>query len=135
MKRKSTIAAMVMAGAIALTGCNDADAVNRNISTDADNFRVARQVVFVNGITDEYLLSIEGFCQIERDETQVTVTCRTEENEGGDDGYVRHHLGLSDNVTYFVEQVDAHQVSSDYYKVTYKPTAIVPNLENTSGDD
>ena len=135
MKKKiTTLAAAALAGAFLLTACDDADVVNKNISKDADNFKVARQVVFMNGITDEYILSVEGFCQIERqgsDSTapQVTVTCKT-----GDDEYKRHHLGLSDNVTYFVEQVEASNVSADHYRVTYKPTAIIPNLENTSGD-
>ena len=135
MKKKiTTLAAAALAGAFLLTACDDADVVNKNISKDADNFKVARQVVFMNGITDEYILSVEGFCQIERQGAdsrapQVTVTCKT-----GDDEYKRHHLGLSDNVTYFVEQVEASSVSADHYRVTYKPTAIIPNLENTSGD-
>ena len=135
MKKKiTTLAATALAGAFLLTACDDADVANQNISKDADNFKVARQVVFMNGITDEYILSVEGFCQIERQGAegnvpQVTVTCKT-----GDGEYKRHHLGLSDNVTYFVVQVEASQVSTDHYKVTYKPTAIIPNLENTSGD-
>lgn len=135
MKKKiTTLAAAALAGAFLLTACDDADVVNKNISKDADNFKVVRQVVFMNGITDEYMLSVEGFCQVERQGSdgrppQVTVTCKT-----GDDEYKRHHLGLSDNVTYFVEQVEASSVSADHYRVTYKPTAIIPNLENTSGD-
>ena len=131
MKKKTgIIAGALLAAGLVLTGCNvnDADVVNENISKEADNFNVARQVVFVNGITDEYLLSVEGYCQINRDGGQVTVTCKDQ------DGYKRHHLGLSDNVTYFVQQVDSSAVSSDHYKITYKPTAILPHLENTSGD-
>ncbi|GAA4915739.1 hypothetical protein [Nesterenkonia rhizosphaerae] len=130
--RKTALAGLLLAAGLALTACDDADVANRNISKEANNFNVARQVVFVNGITDEYLLSVEGYCQIERSgdskTPQVTVTCKHE------DGYKRHHLGLSDNVTYFVEQVDASNVSADHYKVTYKPTVIIPHLENTSGD-
>lgn len=134
MKKKITaLAGIALAASLGLTACDDAEVVNRNITKDADNFNVARQVVFINGITDEYLLSIEGYCQIERSEDsgspQVTVTCKT-----GDGQYQRHHMGLSDNVTYVVEQVDQSNVSADHYVVTYKPTVIIPDLENTSGD-
>jgi len=38
-------------------------------------------------------------------------------------------IRLSDNVTYFVEQVDAANVSPNHYKVTYKPETIVPDIE------
>ena len=62
-----------------------------------------RRVVFVNGITDKYLLSIEGLCSITKDkyDAQLEVTCKT-----GDGEYKKHYLGISDNVTYFVEQMD-----------------------------
>lgn len=139
MNRTTKTLAVAAVAALTLSACsgNDSDAVNRNISTEADNFKVARQIVFHNGITDEYLLSVEGFCQIERSgegSPQVTTTCKTS-GEGEPEMYMRHHMGLSDNVTYTVEQLDPINVSSDYYKVTYKPTAIIPDFENTSGDN
>lgn len=38
-------------------------------------------------------------------------------------------LGLSDNVTYFAEQIDAIKASAYHYRVTFKPSVIVPNIE------
>lgn len=109
----------------ALTACSDdADVVSENISKDADNFKVVRRVIFVNGITDEYLLTIEGRCNIDDDGNQLEVTCKL-----GDDEYKKHFLGLSDNMTYFVEQIEASNVSDDFYKVTFKPTTIVPDVD------
>lgn len=134
MTKRKLLTSLAAAAVVALglTACNDADVASRNISTDADNFKIARQVVFINGITDEYLLSIEGFCSYQNESAegkpQIAVTCKV------DDGYKKHTMGLSDNVTYVVEQLESSDVSSDYYKITYKPTAILPNLENTSGD-
>ena len=58
-----------------------------------------RRVVFLNGITDTYLLSIEGLCSVEDQSKQLEVTCKVGERE-----YKKHFLGLSDNVTYFAEQ-------------------------------
>lgn len=81
----------------------------------SDNFRVMRRVVFVNGITDKYLLSIEGLCSITKD-AQLEVTCKT-----GDGEYKKHYLGISDNVTCFVEQMDPASVDTYHYKVQFRP--------------
>lgn len=111
---------------LALAGCSDADTASHNLSQDSDNFKIARKIVFFNGITDKYLLSIEGYCSIHVDTTehQLEVTCKT-----GKDEYKKHFLGLSDNVTYFVEQVDGAHVSPNHYKVVLKPETVLPNFE------
>ena len=129
MKFKKTIASTLLAvtAIMGLTGCDtDADVASKNISQDSDNFKVNRRIVFFNGITDKYLMTIEGKCSIKKDgnDKQLEVTCKV-----GDDQYKKHFLGLSDNVTYFVEQVDAANVSPNHYKVTYKPETIVPDIE------
>lgn len=129
MRFKKTIAATALAitTCIGLAGCsNDADVVSHNISQDSDNFKVNRRIVFFNGITDKYLMTIEGKCSIKKDgnDKQLEVTCKV-----GDNDYKKHFLGLSDNVTYFVEQVDGANVSANHYKVVYKPETIVPDIE------
>ncbi|MEM5009281.1 hypothetical protein WKH57_01040 [Niallia taxi] len=44
-----------------LVGCTtEADTVSENLSKSADSFQVQRQIVFFNGITDKYLLTING---------------------------------------------------------------------------
>ncbi|WP_102157669.1 beta-sandwich lipoprotein [Zhihengliuella halotolerans] len=133
MKRKLIIIAATAAAALALVGCNDAEVASRNLSTDADNFKIPRRVVFINGITDKYALEIEGYCSIETRESKIAgaveVTCKT-----GPGLYKKHSMGLSDNMTFVAEQLDPAAVSADHYKLTYKPTVIIPHLENTSGD-
>lgn len=128
MKINKTIATAVIAiaGATFLTGC-DADAsdvASHNISKDADNFRVERRIVFLNGITDKNLLSIEGLCSIADQGTQLEVTCKTGDNE-----YKKHFLGLSDNVTYFAEHMEASNVDEYHYKVIFRPETIAPSIE------
>lgn len=107
-------------------GCNDADVVSHNISTAADNFEVNRRVVFYNGITGEYMLEIDGLCSLgnDRTSTEVSITCKT-----GPGQYKKHFLGLSDNVTYFAEQIDGSDVSKAQYKVIFKPSVIIPAAE------
>lgn len=110
---------------IALAGCSkDADVASQNLSTAADNFQINRRVIFYNGITDNYVLSIEGFCSINDQGSQLEVTCKV-----GPDTYKKHFLGRSDNVTYFVEQLDSANVSADHYVVVFKPSVIIPEVE------
>ena len=92
-----------------------------------------RRIVFVNGITDKYLLSIEGLCSITKDkeDNQLEVTCKT-----GDSEYKKHYLGISDNVTYFVEQMDGSDVDTFHYKVAFRPEELLPDIDlQTSGDE
>ena len=107
-------------------GCNDADVVSRNLSRSADQFEIDRRVVFYNGITGEYMLTIEGKCSLGNYDRagQISITCKT-----SDTGYKKHFLGLSDNVTYFVEQLDGQNVSTYHYRVVFKPSVIIPDID------
>jgi len=110
-----------------LAGCSsDADVASRNVSKAADNFEVARRVIFYNGITNDYMLSIEGYCSLGNNDRAgyLSVTCKT-----GPGVYKKHFLGLSDNVTFFVEQLDAKNVSTSFYRVIFKPSTIIPDIE------
>ena len=116
----------VVAAALSLGACSAADTASRNISYDSDHFKVMRRVVFVNGITDKYFLSIEGLCSItkDREDLQLEVTCKT-----GEGAFKKHYLGISDNVTYFVEQMDASSVDTYHYKVVFRPETILPDID------
>lgn len=110
-----------------MAGCDsDADVASRNLSKSADQFEVQRRVVFYNGISGEYILSIEGLCALGNNDTnkRMSVTCKT-----GAADYKKHFLGLSDNVTFFAEQMEAKQVSAYHYKVIFKPQAIIPDID------
>jgi hypothetical protein len=110
-----------------LAGCEtDADVASYNLSKEADMFRIQRRVVFYNGITDSYMLTIEGRCSLGNNDSagQLTVTCKVAEGQ-----FKKHFLGLSDNVTYFVEQLDPVPVSVYRYRVIFKPSTIVPDVE------
>lgn len=109
-----------------LGGCTDADVASANLSKAADNFQIGRRIVFYNGITGDYMLSVEGLCSLGNADPsrQLSVTCKT-----GPDEYKKHFLGLSDNVTYFVEQLNPKAVGVAQYKVIFKPSVIIPDVE------
>lgn len=124
-RRTILAAAAIVVSAAALAGCStDADVASRNLSTAADQFEINRRVVFFNGITDKYLLSIEGRCSIVDANRQLEVTCKIGPNE-----FKKHFLGLSDNVSYFTEQLDGASVDTWHYRVIFKPEVIIPDVD------
>lgn len=117
---------LVISATILLQACSrDADVASKNLSYEADNFQLDRRIVFYNGITGEYILTIEGKCAFNiPSDNKVDVTCKT-----GDGLYKKHSLGISDNVTYFSEQINSKGVSVYHYKVNFKPQAIIPDID------
>ena len=126
MKRR-TLAAPIALLAIGAAACTQpADRVSGNLSKAADNFEINRRIVFYNGITDTYMLTVEGRCSLGNNDTtgQLTVTCKL-----GPDQYKKHFLGLSDNVTYFVEQTDPADADEYRYRVIFRPESVLPDPE------
>lgn len=118
---------ITITAAILLAGCQaDADVASRNLSKAADMFEISRRVVFYNGITGDYMLTVEGLCSLGNADPsrQLTITCKT-----GPDTFKKHFLGLSDNVTYFVEQTEGSKQSVYHYRVVFKPQTIIPDID------
>ena len=130
MKMKATILALGVA--ILAAGCDtDARVASQNLSKAADMFEIDRRIVFYDAIQGAYLLSIEGKCSIKKDrgDAQLEVTCKTGRGE-----FKKHFLGVSDNVTYFAEQLNPSQQSVYRYRVIFKPTVIVPDIDVPVGE-
>src|SRR5574343_1272448 len=118
--KKALIGALAL---VTLAGCqSDADVASHNLSKAADQFEVLRRVVFYNGSNGEYMLTIEGYCSLGNYDKaeRLSVTCKT-----GPGMYKKHFLGLSDNVTFFVEHLGSGNASStSHYKGIFKPSDI-----------
>ena len=128
---KSNVAAILVAGGMVmgLSGCenaDDADLASYNISKAADNFEVDRRIVFYNGITEQIMLEIVGKCSMGsgKSSESITVTCKD-----GEGSYKKHQLGLSDNVTYFSQQLESVGVNVYNYRYTIKPEVVIPDFD------
>lgn len=124
---KKLLLGTVVAAAVIASGCQpDAEIASHNISRAADNFEILRRIVFVNGITDTILLTMEGRCSTKADraDNQIEVTCKV-----GPGAFIRNTMGLSDNVTYVIEQIDPAEVSTYHYRRTFKPQALIPDID------
>lgn len=133
MKRKrATVLALLAIGIVAiLSGCgcsSKADVVAHNLSTEAEQFRIPRRIVVINGITDKYLLQVTGYCSLETADSALAgtleITCQVKKD--GEARYYKDFIGLSDNVTYTMEQLNPAAVSTSHFEVLFRPETIVP---------
>jgi hypothetical protein len=129
MKRKHIIAilAVALTAGLGLTGCtSDAHQVSDNLSKEAEQFRVTRNIVFYNGITDKYVAEVKGRCSVDDSEVlehTLAVTCKV-----GPHSYTKDYLGKSDNVTWFALQINGNDVDPYSKEVIFKPETIVPDI-------
>lgn len=115
----------LLALVLTLASCAEhSDVVSYNISTAAHNFEVNRRAIFYNGITGDYILTIEGLITLTENNGRLEVTCKT-----GPSSYKKHYLGLSDNVTYFMEQLEPVAADPFHYRVVFRPATIVPDID------
>lgn len=124
---KKLLTVCVVAVTIFISGCiSDAQVASHNLSKAADNFEILRRVVFYNGVTDKYIMTVEGRCSINHDssDNQLEVTCAY-----GPDKIRKEFFGLSDNTAYFVQQLEDADVSRYHYRVVFKPQSIVPDID------
>jgi len=66
--KKQILIPLAIVGALMFAACGSpADVASNNLSKSAEMFEIRRRVVFFNGITDKYLLQIDGLCSVETD--------------------------------------------------------------------
>lgn len=125
MRKALILSVIIVMLASMFTGCTDAEVAAKNVSKAADQFEIYRRVVFYNAITDTYILVIEGYCSIGSDmDGDFYVVVKT-----GPGMFLKHYLGLSDNVSYFAEQIEPAKVSDGRYRVIFKPSVIIPDFD------
>lgn len=122
-------AAIGIAAVITLAGCSKADTVSQNLSKEADNFQVERQIVFHDDITDTYIAEVDGLCSLGNSDSggERTVTCKI-----GNNTYVKEIFQMGDNTSISSVQTKPLKEDPYAYKVIFKPTTIDFDLQTPS---
>lgn len=112
-----------------LTSCEtEAQKVSYNLSQEADNFNIVRQLTVINCIEGDVLFQMTGRLSIKADSADNQLEIIVEDNGT----YVKHFVGLSDNVTYVVEDLNLgdNAVSKYKYTLNFNPNMWIPvNIE------
>lgn len=127
--KKSIIAVMVtVLVALGLSACGtEVGRVSANLSQEADNFNSIRQLTVINCIQGDTLFQMTGKMSITADtnDNQLEVIVELE-----DGTYKKHFIGLSDNVTYVVEDITGAEVDKYKYTLNFNPKMWIPfNVE------
>jgi len=121
---KKILAVIMLAGLLMLTGCqSESEKVSYNLSLEADNFNVVRQLTVINCIEGDVLFQMTGKMSITADVADDQLEVIVEDEDGS---YKKHFIGLSDNVTYVVEDMDVNDVSKYRYTLNYNPKMWIP---------
>lgn len=126
--KKTKIVSAIFAVALSLatfTGCEtEAQRVSYNLSQQADNFNIVRQLTVINCIEGDVLFQMTGKMSITADTADNQLEIIVEDNGT----YVKHFVGLSDNVTYVVEDLNlgANEVNKYKYTLNFNPNMWIP---------
>lgn len=123
MKRKIAGIAVGLLVVACLAGCSQAERVNYNITKDADNFNQVRQVTVVNCLQGDVLFQMTGKLSIIADVEDKQLEIIAEDENGK---YKKHFIGLSDNVTYVVEDITSDDISNYRYTLNFNPKMWLP---------
>ena len=127
MKKSGIVFALlsVLLTVTVLTGCEtEAQRVSYNLSQQADNFNIVRQLTVINCIEGDVLFQMTGKMSITADTADNQLEIIVEDNGT----YVKHFVGLSDNVTYVVEDLNlgANEVNKYKYTLNFNPKMWIP---------
>lgn len=123
MRKKFLLVVLSVLMAVSLCGCTEASRVSYNLSQQADNFNDIRQVTVINCLQGDVLFQMTGKMSITADmgDNQLEIVVEDENGE-----YKKHFIGLSDNVTYVVEDITAGDVSKYKYTLNFNPNMWIP---------
>lgn len=122
---KKRILVLLLASVLAmsiLSGCRQSKRVSYNLSVEADNFNDVRQLTVINCIKGDVLFQMTGKMSIDADVADNQLEVIVEEN--GE--YKKHFIGLSDNVTYVVEDITSDDVENYKYTLNFNPEMWIP---------
>lgn len=125
MKKRIWILILASIMMLGLVGCDQrqADDVSYNLSLQADNFEDIRQITVINCLQGDVLFQMTGKMSIEMDSADNQLEIVVELEDGT---YKKHFIGLSDNVTYVVEDITSDDVNKYTYTLNFNPKMWIP---------
>jgi len=124
---KIIVLALVIFIALSLVGCQrEADKVSYNLSMQADNFNVTRQLTVINTRAEDgnnaVLFQMTGNFSINK-ESDGDLAVIGEEPDGT---YYKHFVYLTRDISYIVEDLGGTSVNKHKYEINFNPQMIIP---------
>lgn len=124
MKRKNIIklsfVLVVALATVLLTACSEADKVSSNMSQDADNFKIDRQITVINTRTDKVILQATGKMSVERDGKKTIIVIKT-----GKKQFKKHLIYENSWTASSIEQIESSPSNPYAYNFVVNPKSIM----------
>lgn len=113
--KKIVVVVLMFALVVAMTGCNEADRANYNMSKQADYFECERKITVYNARTDKIILEAEGYMSISNNSNnELVCTIKTGNNE-----YKMNYIYLNEYTMYVVEDITGTHTDPYHYKLYF----------------
>jgi hypothetical protein len=120
--KKFVVILLIVILTLGLVGCRESERVRYNLSQQADNFDITRQITVFNTRTDTVLFQMTGLMSLSNTSTnELEVIVETDRGV-----YKKHFIYLSDDTTYVVEDVTGAFVNKYHYELNILPEMIIP---------
>ena len=123
LNKKIALVAVTLLTASSGTACSESNRVRENLAQEADNFNCVRQITVIDCITGDTLFQMTGRSSIIADTADKQLEIITEYQKGQ---YNKQIIGLSDNVTYIIEDLETTDVSEYHYEINFNPKMWLP---------
>lgn len=125
MKKKLIILLLAVVTLATIVGCEQrqSNTVSYNLSLEADNFNVVRQLTVINSRSDDVLFQMTGKMSIKTDRADGQLEVLVEDEDGT---YHKHFVYLNDWTTYVVEDLGGVDVNRYKYTLNYNPKMWIP---------
>lgn len=119
--KKLTVLILSLLLAFTLTGCGrESSRVSYNISKEADNFNVCREITVINIRDDKVLYTLQGFFSLQNEGSNELVVI----SEVGDGVYKKDFIYLSDWTTYVCTDLTGAKVDRYHYELNILPQMV-----------
>ena len=120
MKKKLTVLILSLLLALALAGCREAERVSYNISKEADNFNVCREITVINIRDNKVLYTLQGFFSLQNNGSNELMVL----SEVGDGVYKKDFIYLSEWTTYVCTDLTGAKVDRYHYELNILPQMV-----------
>ena len=121
-KLTALLLVLICFSAIALTGCRESERVSYNLSQEADNFNVTRQLTVFNTRNSDILFQMTGNFSIEKEADGDLAVIG--ENPNGT--YYKHFVLMSRDITYTVIDIGTTTVDRYQFTINFNPNMAIP---------
>ena len=127
--KKIIVVILALCLALSLVGCAEAQRVSYNVSKEADNFNICREIIVINVRDEKVLYTLTGFFSLQNEGNDELVVI----SEIGNGQYKKDFIYLNEYTTYVCTDLTGAKVDKYHYELNILPE-MIPGFTFTFND-